>query len=127
MAGRMFDWLQALGKKRVVIAGSFRPNGSSAVDNTLNTGLGFSVVRDDVGDFTITLEDRFNGIDSAQISLELAAPGDSNVNFGDIDVVTAGTLIVSIFTAAVTADLADDANNRVHFSLTLKNTNIRDQ
>lgn len=127
MAGRMFDWLQILGKKRVVIAGSFRPNGSGTVDNALNTGLGFSVVRDDVGDFTITLEDRFNGIDSAQISLELAAPGDSNVNFGDIDVVTAGTLIVSVFTAGVTADLADDANNRVHFNLTLKNTNIRDQ
>jgi len=124
MAGRAFDYWQLLGKKRVAIAGSFRPNGSSAVDNTLNTGIGFSVVRDDVGDFTITLEDSYFGIDSAQCSLGLAAPGDSKVNFGDIDVVTARTLILNVITGAVSADLASDPDTRVHFLLVLKNTNI---
>ena len=124
MAGRIFDDVQLLGKKRVLIAGSFRPNGTSAVDNDLNTGIGYSVVRDDVGDFTITLEDAFVAIDSAQISLGLAAPGDSAVHFGDIDVVTARTLIVNVLTAGSSADLADDVDTRVHFLLVLKNTNI---
>ena len=124
MAARNFDNVQLLGKKRVLIAGSFRPNGTSAVNNALNTGIGFSVVRDDVGDFTITLEDSYVAIDSAQCSLGLAAPGDSKVNFGDIEVVTARTLILNVITGAVSADLADDVDTRIHFLLVLKNTNI---
>lgn len=124
MAGRNFDDVQILGKKRVKIAGSFRPNGTGAVDNTLNTGIGFSVVRDSAGVFTITLEDSFTALDSGQLTLAISAATDLTLQFGAVDVVTARTLVLRSLVAAVATDIASNAANRIHFELTLKNTNI---
>jgi len=124
MANRIFSDVQALIKKPVIIAGAFRPNGTSAVDNTLNKGIGFSVARTNAGIFTITLEDSYPGLISADASVQLNAVADLKAQWGAIDVVTAKTLVLNILAVATATDIASHANNWVHFTLMLKNSTV---
>ncbi len=124
MASRIFRDIQALNLKSVVIIGSFRPNGTSAVDNTLNTGQGYTVARSGVGIFTITLNDKYVSCLSATTGLALSAVADTALQFGAIDVSSAGTLVLNVLTAGVAADIASNAANRIHFTLVLSNSNV---
>ena len=111
----------------VNVEGSFAPNGSSAIDSASNSGSGWSVVRTSTGLFTITLEDSYVGVYAASAHLQLAAGDDKIAQLGAIDVTSAKTVQIRIWdvSAAAVADLADNANNRIHFSLQLKNTTVR--
>ena len=124
MANRTFHHIQAFNRGLVIIAGSFRPNGSSAVDNDDNTGKGWSVVRDAVGDFTITLEDKYTELLSGHLTVAHNADTDVVPQWAAIDVVTAKTLKLRILAAATPTDIASNADNRVHFTLILRNTSV---
>ena len=124
MAEKIFFDVQALNPHVKIVCGSFKPNGSSAVDNTANTGTGWTVARGGTGIFTVTLGDKYPGILSATCSLALNAVADSKVQFGAIDVASAKTLVINVITTASAADIAANANNRIHFTLILRNTDL---
>ena len=124
MADKIFFDVQALNPHVKIIAGSFKPNGSSAVANADNTGTGFTVARGGTGSFTVTLDDKYPGLLSGQCSLALNAAADSKVQFGAIDVASAKTVIINVITTASAADIAANANNRIHFCLMLRNTSL---
>ena len=125
MASRNFTDIQTLGEGRVIIAGSFRPNGASAVDNTLNTGLGFSVAWSATGLFIITLVDRYAELVSAQATIAMVSATDVKPQWRAIDVVTNGTLELAILAIGTDTDIASNAANRVFFELVLKNSSVK--
>lgn len=126
MANRNFTELQTLDRGVKVIAGSFAPNNTSAVDATSNKGIGWSVARTSAGLFTITLEDSYVSLLSGSCTLQLASADDKYCQFGSIDVVTAKTVQIRVWdiSAAAVADVAANANNRINFCLILKNSQV---
>ena len=92
--------------------------------NASNTGAGFTVARGGTGSFTVTLADSYPGLLSAQCSVGLNAAADTKVQFGAIDVTTAKTVVITVITTASAADIASNANNRIHFVLFLRNTSL---
>lgn len=98
------------------VAFSFAPAGTSAPDNF--TGHGFAtIVRDGVGEFTVTLEDKWVDLVSARAALQLATPANQKATIGAYD---PAAKTVQVFTDA--ADVAVDASNRVNVTLWFKNT-----
>ena len=124
MAEKIFFDMQALNPHVKIVCGSFKPNGSGAVDNDDNTGAGWTVARGGVGIFTVTLGDIYPGILSATCSVALSAVADTLVQFGAIDVVSAKTLVINVITGGSAADIAANAANRIHFCLVLRNTDM---
>tara|TARA_R100000656_G_scaffold58802_1_gene45816 strand:- start:238 stop:618 length:381 start_codon:yes stop_codon:yes gene_type:complete len=124
MADKIFFDVQALNPYVKIVCGSFLPNGSSAVDNDSNTGTGWTVARGGTGSFTVTLTDKYPALLSGQCSLALNAAADSKVQFGAIDVASAKTVIINVITTASAADIASNANNRIHFCLFLRNSSL---
>lgn len=117
--------VKSRGRERVTIEGSFAPAGTGAVTSV--KGTGFTVARTDVGEFTVTLDEAFADYDAAWCSLQLNAPGDQIAHIkGAIDVVTAKTFKIGVWdiSDAAAADIAANANNRVHFGITVKNTSV---
>ena len=112
----------------VTLQGSFAPNGASALVSTSTKGAGFSVVRTSVGLFTITLVDKYIGLNEGQCSLQLATADDKIVQFGEIAVSPSATATIQIrvwdISGAAVSDIAADANNRIHFALKLKNSSV---
>jgi len=113
MADRIFYDVQSLNPNAKVIAGSFLPNGSSAIANTSNTGQGFTVAYTSTGKYTITLTDKFNSLLSGQLTLAMTAVSGNSLEWGAIDVSSAKTLVINNVThthvTAVTAGTAGDA------------------
>lgn len=104
-----------------VFSGSFAPNGSSAVDATLNLGQNFSVTRTGTGAFSLVLRS-VNGrrVVSAQAHLRLATPADSVVQVGSVTPSTTDgsvTIVLTVLTAGAAADIAANANNRISFDI----------
>ena len=126
MANRNFSELQALDRGVKVIAGSFAPNGSSAVSALSNKGIGWSVARTSAGLFTVTLEDSYISLISGTVSLQLATADDKFCQIGTCEVVTAKTVEIRVWDISGTAvtDVAADANNRINFCLILKNSGV---
>lgn len=128
MANRSFRQLEGgLDTGVVVLAGSFAPNGSSAVSSASNLGHGWSVARTSAGLFTITLEDAYVSLLSATATLQLATADDKLAQIGSCDVVSAKTVQIRIWdiSDAAVADVAANANNRVNFVLCLKNSTVQ--
>ena len=123
MAEKIFFDVQALNPHVKIIAGTFKPNGSSAIDNTANKGAGWTVARTGTGEYTVTLDDVYPGLLSAQVSLQHNGAGDKKVHWGAIDL-AAKTLKIFSITTASAADLAAHAQNHVHFTLMLRNTDM---
>jgi hypothetical protein len=118
----LFD-VKAQGLGRVVVSGSFAPNGSSTLAATSVNGAGFSVARTSTGLFTITLNDSYPALIGAALGLQLASGDDKFLQFGSIDV-NAKTVQIRVWdvSAAAVADIAANANNRINFVLVFKNT-----
>ena len=123
MAEKIFFDVQALNPHVKIIAGTFKPNGSSAIDNTVNKGAGWTVARSDTGKFTVTLDDKYPGLLSGQVSLQHNGAGDKKVHWGAIDI-AAKTLVIWAITGTSAADLAAHAQNHIHFTLILRNTDM---
>lgn len=112
----------------VVLQGSFRPNGNGTVDNTKNVGAGFTVARTGVGTFTITLDDSYAALYGASFQVQLNAAAATQVILGAVDVVTAKTIAITAMAEAAgsfaAADIASNANNRIFFTLVLKDSAV---
>jgi len=124
MANRTFtQFWQSLLKSPVTIAGSFAPNGSSAVASASVKGKGFTVARTGTGTFTVSFSDAFPKCISATASLQLASGDDKLVQVGAIDV-AAKTMVLRVWdiSGAAVADVAADANNRVNFNVVFSNS-----
>jgi hypothetical protein len=124
MANKIFYDAQAVNPEVKILAGSFLPNGSSAIVNASNTGAGFTVAYTGTGIYTITLTDSYPGLLSATATLALNAVADAKVQLGAIDVTTAKTIVINNITGTSAADIASNANNRIHFCLILRNTSL---
>ena len=111
----------------VIIAGSFAPNGSSAVSSASVLGKGFTVARSNTGVFTITLTSKYARCLSATASLALSTPGDQVLQWGAIDVASAKTLVLNVWdiSGAAVADISANAANRIHFCLVLQNSTVQ--
>ena len=114
--------IMAEGRGRVVVEGSFAPNGSSAVSSASNKGVGWSVARTSAGLFTITFdgEYKYNQLDSFTAFLQLATGDDKYAQGGTYTAPTStanGTMTVRVWDAsgAAETDVAADANNRINF------------
>ena len=130
MASKIFYGVQAAQPSMKIIAGTFKPNGSSAIDNTANAGTGFTVERTGTGEYTVTLDESYPGLISAQATAALNTAAATFMQItGAHDVTTNKTIV---FTALVTSgtgastatDIAAHAHNHVHFCLFLRNTSL---
>lgn len=121
MGLRTFSPVKYGGGGRVKVGGSFLPKGTSAP--VKSSGKGWSVSRSDVGIYTITLDRAYNDLEGLSLTVRVADTTATIVQGGDYSD-SAGTLLVhtlqeSTGTFAL-ADLSDDADNEVHFEMTLK-------
>jgi len=111
----------------VDLEGRFFPNDVTAIDNTQNKGHGFTVFRNGVGDFTVTLTDEFLSLISFKVHMQnLAVNADSQAELGDVDL-SAKTIdirIVKKSDGTVVDGAAYDANQSVSFRFSLKQTEV---
>jgi hypothetical protein len=105
--------MKAVKQGLVVIAGSFAPNGSSALSSASTLGAGFTVARTGVGVFTVTLSDKYTACHSivpagmgAAIFIEASAWNSSTNSF---------TITNLDDVAGSAADVAANAANRINF------------
>ena len=71
------DVVRAIGKDRVHVQGSFRPNGSSGVVSGANEGYGWSVARTSIGLYTLTLDSKWPELITGHASVRDAGDGSS--------------------------------------------------
>lgn len=118
MAERNFDAKETLGRKVREISGSFVPNGSSAIDNTQNTGKGFTVAYTSTGVYTVTFSDKYGKRRAAVANLEQATRTQT-VEVASVDA-PAGTMVIHGFAVGSTtlADITAAAGTRVSFTVT---------
>ena len=107
----------------IVIHGSFAPNGSSAVSAASNRGTGWSVARTGTGEFTITFSAAYPELQSFNASLQLATP-DDKFPIPGVYSSSAKTITVTVWdiSGAAATDVAADANTRINFVATFRNT-----
>lgn len=117
--------------KTCVIAGRFRPNGSSAItaSNSTVIGDGWTVSRTDVGDFTITLTGYWTKLLAfvAQVQLNALSAGSTVEIAGAVTHSASGTTIPITYqlNAAGTfgdEDIASNANAWIHFIAVVSDT-----
>jgi hypothetical protein len=124
MASNNMSELGTLNRGVVVIAGSFAPNGSSAVAASSRKGRGFSVARSSAGLFVITLAKKYNDLLAGTATLQLASSDDKfAAQLGAVDM-SARTVEIRVrdLSDAALADVSANAGNRVNFVLYLSNT-----
>lgn len=109
-----------------VIEGSFGPNGAGAIAQTGVKGHGFSVLRTNVGEFTVTLLDDYLSMVDGEVSLQMATPGAVRVLLGAVVMAASSCSVKILVTAMDGTTLSDaitsDANSRIHFCFALKQT-----
>ena len=104
---------------------SFAPQGTGAPTFVAADGRGVtSIVRNGAGNWTITLAQRYPRLLTAHATLAITAATDIMLQWGAIDVVTNGTLVLRAVVAAVETDIAANADNRIYVELALRNTGI---
>lgn len=121
MASRSVFPVKSLGRELHQVVGSFAPAGTGAVTSV--KGKGFTVSRTGVGVFLITFQDAWADLVSGRASVQLNALADTDAILGPY-VAASKTLNIFIKTAGVAADIAANANNRVHFEITFRNSSI---
>lgn len=85
------DTMKAIGKDRVLVHGSFRPNGSSGIVAGSTKGRGFTVARTSIGLYTITLDHKWPALIGHAASVRSADGAHVAGVFGDYDS-SAGTI-----------------------------------
>lgn len=129
MASRAFDLVKTLGKGYVILSGRFRPNGNGTIDNTLNKGRGWTVARTGVGEYTVTLQDGYVDAIAIVPGVQVNALLKGCVQLtGAVDVTTAKTFKIQYQEesagALAAAEIASNANNWVHFTAILRNSQV---
>lgn len=130
MANRLTHNLQSLSRDVKEIQGTIKVVGAASAANNVVTmetgGYGVaSVARSGAGEYTITLEDAWIALESANITLQAATAIDLVPQIKSTDVVSAKTIVFSTLAAAVPTDTANTITHRFHFSLKLKNSSVR--
>ncbi len=120
--------MQAMSRALILVAGSFQPNGSSAISTTTVNGHGFTPTRTGTGAYLVTLEDVFIDFVALMCQLSATAIANNKVRIGDIDIATK-TFVINAYqedgdTTVSAVDIANDADTWVHFMAFLKNTSI---
>jgi hypothetical protein len=126
MASRLLKKIMGISNGHVIVAGSFAPNGSSALDATKVYGKGFSVAYTSTGLYTVTFQDLYPQLLSAVATLQLATDADQVVKVGTYSA-SAGTLVLTAWdiSSAAVADIAANANNRINFVAHFSNTSFQ--
>lgn len=110
------------GKGYVAISGSFAP-AAGAVTAGSAKGAGYSVAYTSTGLFTITFEDSYKDMVSATATLQLATAADQIVQVGTYTAASK-TLVLYVWDisdAALSNNVAANANNRINFHVVFKN------
>lgn len=107
-------------RKLVTVAGSFAPNGASALVAANFRGVGFTVARSSAGLFLVTLDRVYCEVHSATATVQLAAAADMHAQIGTITLAAAGppqrtTFEIRTIVVATPTDIAANAQNRVNF------------
>lgn len=104
------------------LSGRFRPNSTSAVNNSYNQGSGFTVSRTSAGLFLVTLQVPCAAIIAVTPSLQLATAANQHVQVSGAVSASAGTFSLLVYESGTgAADVASDANNWVHFTVWISN------
>jgi hypothetical protein len=103
------------------IAGSFAPAGVSAP--TAPLGNSFTVARTNVGEYTLTLDRVYLQLVSATATVQLASVANLNMQVGTVNL-AARTVVLTALAGATPTEIAANANNRVHFSLQLRDSTL---
>ena len=128
MNRNLFD-NKSCGSGEVFISGRFRPNGSGAVDNTLNVGLfPFEVTRTGVGAFKLKLknDDTAYQVKTWGGRVQDSTPNGDTVQPTTETISTNGELNIQVLdvTGAAT-DLASASTTWVQVDVVLKNTMVQ--
>lgn len=102
MAFSNLNPFRAVGKNRIVVAGSFRPNGGAGIVAGSTKGKGFSVAYSSTGLYLVTFADKVNDFDSCLTGLRCATATPTMVQAGDYDA-SAKTLQLRVLQAATGA------------------------
>lgn len=105
----------------ILIAGSFAPAGTSAPTDV--KGMGFSVARSGVGEYTITLDEKYSELVSACGQVQMNTATDLNLQVEDY-VAASKTLVIQALAGATPTEIAANADNRVHFQLVVKKSDV---
>lgn len=119
--GFLTELVRAIGKGLVDIEGSFVPNGSSAIDNTKNTGKGFTVAYTSTGLYTITFVREFPALQSFVTGLQMATPADWTLITGPYSQANK-TIQIASFSGGSQTDVAAATGNVIHFKARFKAT-----
>lgn len=112
---------RTLVREEVRFSGSFAPNGASAVANSSNKGLGWTVARTSAGLFTITFTDAFASLQSARACTQLAVAANMTAQIGVVSL-SAKTVQIRTLVGAVETDIAAAAGNRINFEIVFRNS-----
>ena len=106
--------LQSLSREVKMIIGSFAPAGTGSP--TAAKGDGWSAVRSEAGVFLVTFSHNYQDLIAGGASVQVVQASDIDLyaQLGTYDP-SASTLGIRLKQAGADADLAANANNRVHF------------
>lgn len=126
MANRDFYPLVTDCPERVVMFGSFAPNGSSALDEDDFKGdRGWTAEYISTGLYRVTFSDTYEDLVYFGSKLQLATGADQQTQEGSW-VAASRTQDVRVWDAsdAAVKDIAANANNRIHFIAVFRNTRL---
>lgn len=110
----------------VLSAGRFRPNGGSAIDNSLNEGVGFTAARISAGLFRLTFPRIGYKLVHFDAKLWLNATDDLILHVGPwVPASKTIDLIVRDISAAAAFDVASHANNWISWAAHWQNDRIK--
>jgi len=110
------------GGNRVVLTGSFRPNGSSHPSATHHKGKWFTVTRTGTGTYAVVLNDTVVDVEAVFVHLRLATAADKEAQAGTYTTATR-TLVISIWDkgdGSVSGDVASDADNVISMEIVVR-------
>lgn len=123
MASRNFTKLQALEKevKVIYVIASIGASGAPTLDTTNSKGVA-SIARTAAGDYTITLEDKYQALMYADAQLQVAADEDLVIHIDSETVASTKTVKITCLAATTATDPSNGSKLRV--MLHLKNTTV---
>lgn len=128
MATRLFSPLRGIGKERVVLAGSFQPNGAATTVVGMK-GVGFTVSHTPGSNmYTVLLNDPYFDYDAVTLQIQSPTLG-QQVQLVSESVVSGSSrsIVIGLLDSGLktgTNDQPFNANIRIHFLILLKNTSL---
>lgn len=118
--------VQAVGLKRVIVAGGFTTVGSG--NPTATTGVGATVTRAATGRYVVTLDETPNAIESVHVTVAPETPGSAAIVVIDQDTIDGDSFEVQLYTTAdsSTTDfaLADDVGSVIYWHVFCRNSSV---